>query len=84
MRTSGHLRYLAILLVLSITALSVGGVLGETLALPLILLSLSLLFFTLAREHVTSQDVKKAKRYLTIGLFLFVLFIIMSVYAFSR
>ncbi|MFW6285374.1 MAG: hypothetical protein ACOC2X_03220 [Bacillota bacterium] len=75
-------RFYAILLVFIVSALSVAGILQERLALPLILLSLSLLFFTLAHEAVSAQRITPAKRFLTMGLFLFILSLALGIYAF--
>lgn len=77
-------RFLAILLILTVSALSVAGVIGERIAMPLILLTLSLLFFTLAHETVVAQRISAAKRLLTLGLFLLVLAIALGLYAFIQ
>ncbi len=81
MQRFNHLRYYAVLLVLTVTALSLTGVFGERLAVPIILLSLSLLFFTLAHEHVRRQSLKQAKRFLTVGLFLLTLAVVLAIFA---
>lgn len=84
MKRFKNIRYYAVLIVLTVTALSITGIFGETLAIPLILLSLSLLFFTLAYESVSRQDLPKAKRFLTLGLFLLFLAFALGVYAWTQ
>ncbi|MFP4077743.1 MAG: hypothetical protein ACLFUQ_01200 [Candidatus Izemoplasmataceae bacterium] len=82
MRNVKSPRFYAILLVFIVSALSIAGILGERLALPLILFSLSLLLFTMAYEMVVLQRALPAKRLLTLGLFLFILSLALGLYAF--
>ncbi|MFW5913865.1 MAG: hypothetical protein ACOCSM_02280 [Bacillota bacterium] len=81
MRNIKQPRFYAILLVFIVSALSIAGILREELALTFVLLTLSLLFFTMAHEAVVAQRILPAKRFLTLGLFLFILSLALGFYA---
>lgn len=72
MRHATPLRSAAIIFLMIVTAMSLTNILANRLATPLILLSMSLLFFVMAYELIKTNLYKRSRKYIIVGLVLFV------------
>ena len=61
-------RKIVILILIIVTALSLTNIISDTYATPLIVISISILFFVIGIEHIQHNHYQKAKLFIALGL----------------
>jgi|GEM_PF-4549216 len=72
MRHATPLRSAAIIMLMTVTAMSLTNILARRIATPLILFAMSVLFFVMAYEGIKADRPKKSRKFIILSIILLI------------